>query len=117
MGGIVVMKAYSSLCVCACVCAACVCVCVCMCMCLCVRVRTCIHILSCISALSNTNGSCAICIFSLVPFDEDLRDAEVWYFDHDYLENMAAMFRKVNCKHIHIMRVYFILQDFSVLLL
>lgn len=33
-----------------------------------------------------------------VPFDEDDRDPSVWFLDHDYLENMAAMFRKVNCK-------------------
>ncbi|XP_057304575.1 26S proteasome non-ATPase regulatory subunit 7-like [Hydractinia symbiolongicarpus] len=33
-----------------------------------------------------------------VPFDEDDKDASVWYLDHDYLENMAAMFKKVNAK-------------------
>ena len=32
----------------------------------------------------------------LVPFDEDPKDTDVWFMDHDYLENMAAMFRKVN---------------------
>lgn len=33
-----------------------------------------------------------------IPFDEDNRDPTVWYLDHDYLENMAAMFKKVNAK-------------------
>lgn len=33
---------------------------------------------------------------SLVPFDEDDRDDSVWFLDHDYLENMYGMFKKVN---------------------
>eukprot|EP00112_Aurelia_sp_Birch-Aquarium-sp1_P000052 Seg1001.9 transcript_id=Seg1001.9/GoldUCD/mRNA.D3Y31 product="26S proteasome non-ATPase regulatory subunit 7" protein_id=Seg1001.9/GoldUCD/D3Y31 len=33
-----------------------------------------------------------------VPFDEDDKDAAVWYLDHDYLDNMSAMFKKVNAK-------------------
>lgn len=37
------------------------------------------------------------CTF-VVPFDEDQRNLDVWFLDHSYLENMAAMFRKVNCK-------------------
>lgn len=32
-----------------------------------------------------------------MPFDEDDRDPSVWFLDHNYLENMAAMFKKVNC--------------------
>ena len=39
--------------------------------------------------------SCCISFLS-VPFDEDDKDASVWYLDHDYLENMSAMFKKVN---------------------
>lgn len=35
------------------------------------------------------------CVFS-VPFDEDDRDDSVWFLDHDYLENMYGMFKKVN---------------------
>ena len=34
--------------------------------------------------------------FPLVPFDEDERETSVWFLDHNYLENMNAMFRKVN---------------------
>ena len=33
-----------------------------------------------------------------VPFDEDNRDRSVWFLDHDYLESMATMFKKVNAK-------------------
>ncbi|CAK8692091.1 26S proteasome non-ATPase regulatory subunit 7-like [Clavelina lepadiformis] len=33
-----------------------------------------------------------------VPFDEDARDRSVWFLDHDYLESMAAMFKKVNAR-------------------
>jgi 26S proteasome regulatory subunit N8 len=34
----------------------------------------------------------------LVPFDEEDRDKDVWFFDHEYLENMYGMFKKVNGK-------------------
>lgn len=33
-----------------------------------------------------------------VPFDEDDKDREVWYLDHEYLEHMSAMFKKVNAR-------------------
>merc|ERR1719461_2827709 len=33
-----------------------------------------------------------------VPFDEDEKDQDVWFLDHEYLENMYAMFKKVNAK-------------------
>ena len=33
-----------------------------------------------------------------VPFEEDARDASIWYLDHNFLEAMADMFRKVNCE-------------------
>lgn len=36
-------------------------------------------------------------IFS-VPFDEDDKDKSVWFLDHDYLENMYGMFKKVNAR-------------------
>lgn len=31
-----------------------------------------------------------------VPFDEDAHDKSVWFLDHDYLECMYGMFKKVN---------------------
>lgn len=31
-----------------------------------------------------------------MPFDEDDKDDSVWFLDHDYLENMYGMFKKVN---------------------
>ncbi|RWS24730.1 26S proteasome non-ATPase regulatory subunit 7-like protein [Leptotrombidium deliense] len=33
-----------------------------------------------------------------VPFDEDDKEQSVWFLDHDYLENMYNMFKKVNSK-------------------
>jgi len=33
-----------------------------------------------------------------VPFEEDENDRSIWFFDHNYMENMYAMFRKVNAK-------------------
>lgn len=33
-----------------------------------------------------------------VPFEEEPRDTSVWFFDHNYHENMSAMFKKVNAK-------------------
>merc|ERR1712061_896377 len=33
-----------------------------------------------------------------VPFDEDEKDPTVWFLDHQYLEQMYAMFKEVNAK-------------------
>jgi len=33
-----------------------------------------------------------------VPFDEDDKEKSVWFLDHDYLESMASMFKKVNAR-------------------
>jgi 26S proteasome regulatory subunit N8 len=33
-----------------------------------------------------------------VPFDEDRKDPTVWFLDHNYHENMLAMFRKISAK-------------------
>ena len=33
---------------------------------------------------------------SPVPFEEDLRNPSVWYLDHNFLDSMARMFKKVN---------------------
>ena len=32
-----------------------------------------------------------------IPFEEDEKDPSVWYLDHNFMENMYDMFRKVNC--------------------
>eukprot|EP00163_Fabomonas_tropica_P001014 TRINITY_DN10766_c0_g1_i3.p1 TRINITY_DN10766_c0_g1~~TRINITY_DN10766_c0_g1_i3.p1 ORF type:complete len:299 (+),score=66.78 TRINITY_DN10766_c0_g1_i3:516-1412(+) len=40
-----------------------------------------------------------VLFFSLiVPFEEDARDPSIWFLDHNFLENMYAMFRKVNAR-------------------
>jgi len=33
-----------------------------------------------------------------VPFDEEDKDKDVWFFDHEYMENMYTMFKKVNAR-------------------
>jgi len=33
-----------------------------------------------------------------VPFEEDLKTPSIWYLDHNYLETMARMYRKVNAR-------------------
>eukprot|EP00171_Calliarthron_tuberculosum_P020293 IDg20293t1 len=33
-----------------------------------------------------------------VPFEEDEKDTSVWFLDHNFLENMMGMFRKVNAR-------------------
>ncbi|RNA01391.1 26S proteasome non-ATPase regulatory subunit 7-like [Brachionus plicatilis] len=33
-----------------------------------------------------------------VPFDEEEKNKDVWFFDHEYFENMYSMFKKVNAR-------------------
>ena len=33
-----------------------------------------------------------------VPFDEDERDSHTWFLDHDYIDGMMEMFKKVNAR-------------------
>ncbi|TMW68381.1 hypothetical protein Poli38472_005849 [Pythium oligandrum] len=47
---------------------------------------------------STFQGKCDITNSFAVPFDEDLRNPGIWYLDHDYLESMFAMFKKINAK-------------------
>ena len=49
-----------------------------------------------ITPLSDFNQTSLSCSIVSVPFDEDDKDKSVWFLDHDYLENMAGMFKKVN---------------------
>eukprot|EP00276_Gloeochaete_wittrockiana_P010469 CAMPEP_0184655850 /NCGR_PEP_ID=MMETSP0308-20130426/14634_1 /TAXON_ID=38269 /ORGANISM="Gloeochaete witrockiana, Strain SAG 46.84" /LENGTH=319 /DNA_ID=CAMNT_0027092633 /DNA_START=14 /DNA_END=976 /DNA_ORIENTATION=+ len=35
-----------------------------------------------------------------LPFDEEDKDSAIWFVDHDYLENMYAMYKKVNAREI-----------------
>ncbi|XP_050395624.1 26S proteasome non-ATPase regulatory subunit 7 [Patella vulgata] len=47
---------------------------------------------------SNRAGVLDVSNSFAVPFDEDERDKKVWFLDHDYLEHMYGMFKKVNAK-------------------
>lgn len=44
-----------------------------------------------------TNHFIYLCL-NAVPFDEDDKDKSVWFLDHDYLDSMYAMFKKVNAR-------------------
>ena len=35
---------------------------------------------------------------SLVPFEEDDKDPSVWFLDHNYVESMNDMFKKINAR-------------------
>ena len=35
-----------------------------------------------------------------VPFEEDLKKPDVWFLDHNFLETMFWMFKKVNSKFL-----------------
>lgn len=35
---------------------------------------------------------------SIVPFEEDEKDPSVWFIDHNYIESMNDMFKKVNAR-------------------
>lgn len=47
---------------------------------------------------SNRGGVLDVSNSCAVPFDEDDKDRSVWFLDHDYLESMAGMFKKVNAR-------------------
>ena len=37
-------------------------------------------------------------IYDTVPFEEDDKDPSVWFLDHNYVENMNDMFKKINAR-------------------
>ena len=45
---------------------------------------------------SRSRGAVDITNSFAVPFEEDLKDPSVWFLDHNYLETMFWMFKKVN---------------------
>lgn len=45
-----------------------------------------------------SKGRCDVTNSFAVPFEEDERDPSIWFLDHSYLENMAAMYKKVNAR-------------------
>lgn len=46
----------------------------------------------------NSGSSIRVANSFAVPFEEDSKDASVWFLDHNYIEGMSDMFRKVNAK-------------------
>ena len=41
---------------------------------------------------------CVLTITPVVPFEEDDKDPSVWFLDHNYVESMNDMFKKVNAR-------------------
>ena len=37
-------------------------------------------------------------MYDAVPFEEDEKDPSVWFLDHNYVESMNDMFKKVNAR-------------------
>lgn len=54
-----------------------------------------------------------------VPFEEDDKDPSIWFLDHNYLENMFRMFKKVNGRFVwgglHVVRSVHLLYYANVL--
>lgn len=51
-----------------------------------------------LGSLSHTTGELDISNSFAIPFDEDEKNKSVWFLDHEYLENMYNMFKKVNAR-------------------
>ncbi|KAI6649601.1 26S proteasome non-ATPase regulatory subunit 7 [Oopsacas minuta] len=56
------------------------------------------RVVGCLLGSWRSNGVVDVSNSFAVPFDEDDNDPTIWYLDHNYMEQMAAMFRKVNSK-------------------
>ncbi|XP_055353524.1 26S proteasome non-ATPase regulatory subunit 7-like [Paramacrobiotus metropolitanus] len=51
-----------------------------------------------LGSLNHTTGELDVSNSFAVPFDEDEKNKSVWFLDHEYLENMYTMFKKVNAR-------------------
>lgn len=40
----------------------------------------------------------SVFLISLVPFEEDEKDPSVWFLDHNFVESMRDMFKKINAR-------------------
>jgi 26S proteasome regulatory subunit N8 len=49
---------------------------------------------------TRTKGSVDVTNSFAVPFEEDARNPAIWYLDHNYLETMYRMYKKVNAREI-----------------
>lgn len=48
----------------------------------------------------SAQGSVDVCNSFAVPFEEDASDPKVWFLDHNFLDSMFWMFKKVNCEFL-----------------
>lgn len=56
---------------------------------------------------SRIGNSVDVCNSFAVPFEEDLTNPKVWFLDHNFLESMFWMFKKVNCELHYYKLLYF----------
>lgn len=49
---------------------------------------------------SRTRTSVDVTNSFAVPFEEDLKNPRIWYLDHNYLETMYRMYKKVNAREV-----------------
>lgn len=47
---------------------------------------------------SNNGASIRVANSFAIPFEEDEKNADVWFLDHNYVETMGDMFKKINAK-------------------
>lgn len=45
-----------------------------------------------------TDELTSVFLISLVPFEEDEKDPSVWFLDHNFVESMRDMFKKINAR-------------------
>ena len=46
------------------------------------------------------NGKLEVTNSMALPFEEDLKDLDIWFFDHLYMEEMFTMMRRINGKEV-----------------
>lgn len=50
------------------------------------------------SAATNAHPTNRLLSLCSVPFEEDDKDPSVWFLDHNYVESMSDMFKKINAR-------------------
>src|SRR5271168_551703 len=53
---------------------------------------------ACCYDLGAPESQIANTVIDIVPFEEDDKDPSVWFLDHNYVESMNDMFKKINAR-------------------
>ena len=48
-----------------------------------------------------------------IPFEEDEKDSKTWFLDHNYIEQMWELFKKVNGKYFFLLMTGFYSDEYS----